>query len=83
MMFDTNRSMLAGTTVAMRRQWLTDAQSAYALLMSGGKPVSVSYEGKAVSYTPTDAGALLSWIGLLQASLGLGRSRRALRPYFR
>lgn len=83
-MFNVNQSILAGTTTVTRQQWLTDAQTAYAQLMTGGKPVSVSYEGKSVTYTAAQGAQLLSWIGLLQASLGIRRSaRRALRPYFR
>ena len=67
MMFNLSRSVLAGTTTAMRQQWL-DAQTAYAQLMTGGKPVTVSYEGKIghLHRHPGSAG-LLAWIGLLQA----------------
>ena len=83
-MFNVNQSILAGTSTAARQQWLLDAQTAYAQLMTGGKPVTVSYEGKSVTYTATEGAQLLSWIGLLQASLGITRRpRRALRPYFR
>ena len=83
MRFDLSRSVLAGTTAAQRQQWLSDAQVAYAQLMSGAKAVTVSYEGKSVSYAPTEAASLMSWIGLLQQSLGMGGRRRALRPYYR
>lgn len=83
MTFDLNASLLSGTTTAQRQAWLLEAQTSYALLMSGGKPVSVSYEGKSVTYSAATSGNLLSWIGLLQASLGVGRQRRAIRPYFR
>ena len=83
MIFDLSTSMLSGTTTAQRQLWLTEAQLAYATLMTGGKPVSVSYEGKAVTYSASDAPRLQSWIDLLLLSLGKGRPRRAMRPYFR
>lgn len=83
MIFDLNSSMLSGTTTAQREAWLTQAQAAYADLMTGAKAVSVSYEGKAVTYAASDASKLSSWIDLLLMSLGRGRRRRAMRPMFR
>ena len=83
MNFDLDTSMLAGTTTAQRQAWLTQAQTAYADLMTGGKPVNVSYDGKSVSYAPSDAAKLSSWIDLLLMSLGRGRRRRAMRPIYR
>ena len=83
MIFNLNSSMLAGTTVLQRQAWLAQAQTAYADLMMGGKPVSVSYEGKSVTYSAADASRLSNWIDLLLMSLGQGQRRRAIRPYFR
>lgn len=83
MMFNLSQSMLAGTTTAQRQQWLTDAQAAYAALMTGGKPVSVSAAGRSVTYASTDAAQLENWINTLLMSLGQLRTRRAVRPYFR
>ena len=83
MIFDLNSSMLSGTTVEQRQAWLAQAQAAYADLMMGGKPVSISYDGKNVSYAPSDAAKLSSWIDLLLMSLGRGRRRRAMRPIYR
>ena len=83
MIFDLNSSMLAGTTVVQRMAWLAQAQTAYADLMMGGKPVSVSYEGKSVTYAASDASRLSNWIDLLLMSLGRGQKRRAMRPIFR
>ena len=82
-MFDRNQTMLAGVPKATLQQWLSDAQAAYAALVTGGKPVTVSYEGKSVTYTAAEKGALQEWIELLQRQLGINRGRRALRPYFR
>ena len=83
MNFDLNTSMLAGTTVQQRAAWLAQAQAAYADLMMGGKPVSVSYEGKSVTFAASDASRLSNWIDLLLMSLGRGQRRRAIRPMFR
>jgi hypothetical protein len=82
-MFNPNATILAGLPKATLQQWLTTAQTAYMQLSIGGKPVSVSYDGKAVQYTPADKTQLMAWIGLLQRQLGQNHGRRALRPYFR
>lgn len=82
-MFDPNRTVLAGVPRATLQQYLSDAQTAYMQLMTGGRPVSVGYEGKSVTYTAATRGDLENWIGLLQRQLGLNMGRRALRPYFR
>jgi hypothetical protein len=63
--------------------WLTQAQNAYQLLLIGGKPVSVAYDGKSVTYTAANQADLVQWIGLLQRQLGVNRGRRALRPFYR
>ena len=82
-MFDPNKTILAGVPAATLQQWLSIAQNAYADLMTGGKPVTVSYDGKSVTYKPADAISLADWIVTLQRQLGMNRGRRALRPYFR
>jgi hypothetical protein len=83
MRFNPNETMLAGLPKATLQQWLTTAQSAYMQLITGGKPISVSYDGKAVTYTAAGAAQLQAFIMLLQRQLGINRGRRALRPYFR
>ena len=82
-MFNPNNTILSGQSPATLQLWLTQAQNAYQLLITGGKPVSVSYDGKAVTYTAANQTDLVQWIGLLQRQLGVNRGRRALRPYFR
>jgi hypothetical protein len=61
--------------------WLSTAQNAYALLMSGGKPVTVSYDGKSVTYSQASVANLAAFIQLLQSQLGMGVRRRAIRPF--
>jgi hypothetical protein len=48
--FDRSKTILAGVPTATLRQWLSIAQNAYADLRTGGKPVTVSYDGKSVTY---------------------------------
>ena len=81
--FNPNNTILSGQPPATLQQWLSDAQSAYALLVTGGKPVTVSYDGKSVQYTAANQADLVQWIGLLQRQLGVNRGRRALRPFYR
>lgn len=83
MMFTQSQSILAGLTQDQLQLMLTEAQTAYGQLMAGGKVVSVSYEGKSVTYSQAQSGDLVSWIMLLQRALGIGGSRQAIRPYFR
>jgi hypothetical protein len=82
--------VLVGVPPEILQQWLLDAQTAYAALMSGQKEVSVAYEGKSVTYMQPNMGALMAWIMALQsqlASMGLlppgTGSRRPLYPYYR
>ncbi len=82
-MFNQNNTILSGLSRPVLQQMLNDAQTAYAQLITGGKPVSVSYDGKAVTYTAADTAALTQYIGLIQRCLGVNRGRRALKPYFR
>jgi hypothetical protein len=81
-MFDPRGTILGGLPVATLQRWLTEAQCAYAELVMGRKSVSVSYDGKAVTYTAASRGDLENFIGLLQKQLGQNKGRRALRPYF-
>jgi hypothetical protein len=80
--FNPNDTIVAGQPRAVLQQWLSDAQSALASLMSGRREISVSYDGKAVTYSAANRSDLEAWIGLLQRCLGINRGRRALRPYF-
>lgn len=81
-MFNPNDTVLAGLDTATLQAWLAEAQQAYRQLMIGGKPVTVTHEGKSVTYTESNRGDLEQWITLLMRQLGMGRGRRALRPYF-
>jgi hypothetical protein len=83
MHFNPNDTIVAGQPRATLQQWLSDAQTALAALMTGRREVSVSYDGKAVTYSSANRSDLEAWIGLLQRQLGVNRGRRALRPYFR
>ena len=82
-MFNPNNTILAGVPQAELQKWLTQAQCAYRQLVTEGRPVTVSYDGKSVTYERTNAAGLQNWIGLLQRQLGISSGRRALRPYFR
>ena len=88
-MSGTNRApvTLVGVDQATLQKWLTDAQSAYAQLMTGARAVQVSFGAgdgghKAVSYSRTNAGQLLMWIQQLQQALGNAPPRRALAVRF-
>jgi len=80
--FDINCTILAGVPASTLQKWLADAQNGYANLMTGGGIVTVSYDGKSVTYRVADATYLMNWIRMLQRALGLGCPRRALRPIF-
>ncbi len=82
-MFDPNRTILAGVSTPTLQQWLADAQAAMAALMTGRREVTVSYDGKSVTYSNASRGDLAQWIMQLQRQLGVGPGRRAIRPYFR
>ena len=78
---------LVGVNPATMQQWLTDAQGAYAQLMTGARAVQVSFGAgdgghKSVSYNRASAGQLLMWIQQLQQALGLTRGRRAISVRF-
>ena len=81
--FDINNTILAGIPLGTIQTYLTQAQAAYAQLITGQRPVTVSYEGKSVTYNMASVQNLEAWIELLQRALGYNRGRRALRPYFR
>lgn len=84
MRFNPNGTILAGRSQAQLQADLIAAQNAYAQLMIGGFTVSVSYEGKSVTYLPGQEGKLAEYINMLQRQLGnRDAGRRALRPYFR
>jgi hypothetical protein len=75
-------SIISGQDPVILRQWLLDAQNAMQSLMIGGRPVSVSYGEKSVTYTQASMGTLAQWIYLLQRALGLVPPRRAITPIF-
>ncbi|GBR21055.1 gpW family protein [Asaia spathodeae] len=80
------QTILSGLTNEQLQANLAAAQQAYADLMTGGKPVSVSYSqvngARSVTYTATNKTDLLNYIQLLQTQLGITR-RRPLRIAFR
>jgi hypothetical protein len=83
----TTPTVLIGVDPATLTQWLTDAQAAYALMMTGDKPQTVTYgtgDGmKSVTYSRgTNGGQLLAWIQQLQQALGLSAGRRPIRVNF-
>lgn len=82
-MFDPNTSLLAGTPRATLEEWLKDAQLALHELSIGRRVQATGYDGKTVTLTPTDIGAVENWITQLQRQLGLRTRRHAIRPMFR
>ena len=83
MRFNPNATILAGVPVPTLQAWLSEAQAAYQQLVTGAKAVSLSYDGKSVTYSAADRGALENWIGMLQRQLGVNKGRRAINFYFR
>jgi gpW len=76
--------VLAGVPTATLQQWLSDAQAAYAALMTGRREISVGYDGKSVTYSQTEIGQLQAWIMTLMSALGMVcRARRPMIPFFR
>lgn len=82
MRFDPSQTVLAGVPRVTLQANLAAAQSAYNQIMLGAKEVSVSYEGKSVTYTASDPEKLEDYIALLQRQLGINRGRQALTPIF-
>ena len=83
MTFDPTNTLLVGVSVPTLQQWLADAQTAMAALMTGRREATVSYDGKSVTYSSASKGDLAMWIMQLRRQLGIGGRRRALRMYFR
>jgi hypothetical protein len=84
MRFNPAGTILWGQSQATLQLWLSQAQVAYNSLIAGGQPVSVSYEGKSVTYRVGQEAELANYINLLQRQLGnCAAGRRALRPYYR
>lgn len=81
--FDQNKTSFAGMTLDQVRSYFTQLQKAYLDLSLGNKVVTVSYEGKSVTYTQADAGRLMNLRDEAAQILGYGRQRRALRPIYR
>lgn len=82
-MSSSSTTILAGQSRETLQQWLSEAQTALQALMTGRREVSIAYDGKSVTYTSAAKGDLVMWIAALQAQLGIGGRRRAMRPYFR
>lgn len=73
---------LLGVPTTTLQTWLGQAQQALQDLMTGAKPITLSYaqgEGtRTVTYTRAQLPQLRAWIGELQAALGTGHRRRAI-----
>ncbi|WP_392563213.1 gpW family head-tail joining protein (plasmid) [Orbus sturtevantii] len=83
-MVTLSTSILVGLTKEELKKMLSEAQSAYAQLMTGKKTVSLSYSlgdgNRSVSYQQANSTDLFAWIKLLQAELGIvPTTRRPLR----
>ena len=67
-------------------QFLADARLAYHTLMTGGKPVSLTYDmgagKKTVAYSPANLGSLNEYIASLERQLGVSGGRRAIGVRF-
>lgn len=67
------------------KQYLVNAQQAYNDVMTGSKPISVSYSqetgAKSVTYNQANINQLLGYILSLQKALGINR-RNAMRVFF-
>ncbi|MBS0363684.1 MAG: gpW family protein [Proteobacteria bacterium] len=77
-------TLLSGLSLDQLNANLLAAQSAYNQLMTGGKPVTVSYAqgdgNRSVTYTAAEIGALSQYIRSLQQALNMpGTRRRPLR----
>ena len=83
---DLSKTDLVGISTATLQQWLLDSQQALHDLITGGKPVSVTYvqgDGqKMVTYTKANIGNLRGYIAELKTQLGITNGRRPFRPVF-
>ena len=79
-------AVLVGVPTTTLQQWLTDAQTAFQLIMISGQPQTVTYSQgdgmKSVIYSRGNAGQLQMWIQQLLQALGLGCGRRAIGVRF-
>lgn len=85
--FDPATSIFAGMSTPQLQAALTAAQTAYTTLLTGNKPVTVSYTqgdgAKSVTYGKAEIGSLTMLIRQLQAQLGvIPRPRRAIGVRF-
>jgi hypothetical protein len=83
MRFKQSNSVLAGLSREQLQAYFQQAQQAYISLLTGSKPVTVSYEGKSVTYTQANKADLKELLTELGQALGQARPLRAIRPYFR
>lgn len=84
---DLNQTLLAGVSTVQLQTWLTEAQTAYHDVSSGGKAVTVIVTGggqhREVHFDKTNLSALENWIRMLQVQLGIvTHSRRAISLRF-
>ena len=88
MPFKVQHSILAGVDPSTLQTWLTQAQQAYQDLRTGAKVEVAAYtqgDGgqKSVTYTRANIDQLATWIGELQAALGIRtHARRAIGVRF-
>ncbi len=70
------------TDTATLQARLTEAETALHKLVMGSKEVTVSYDGKSVTFAQTDESRLRSYIAELNSKLGTGGRRKSLSPVF-
>ena len=58
------------------QQQLDDARAKYHALITGGQAVSMSHEGRSITFQPAEASKLLSYIENLESRLGTTSARR-------
>jgi hypothetical protein len=85
--YDLTQTPLAGVATVTLQSWLSDAQAALAALNTGRREVTVIVTGggqhREVTFQKTDQAALLNWIRMLQAQLGIiATTRRPIWPRF-
>ncbi|MFC3674670.1 gpW family head-tail joining protein [Ferrovibrio xuzhouensis] len=71
------------TDTATLQARLAEAEAALHALNIGSQRVSISFDGKSLTYTPADATRLRAYIGELKAQLGQGSRPRPLTMVFK
>ena len=66
----------------MSQALLTEAETALHILIIGKKPVSVTRNGRSITYQPTDEHKLRQYISGLKISIDSTKGRRAIGVSF-